>query len=300
MSPATCLLSHVLSASMAMTAPGAREAASLPPEAAAHSERGMALYERGELEAAITELERAYASMSDARRFDVGRDIVVASMRSALLDLYEQTGDARHLCRARDLLVRHLEALLDAFGEDTTIEDVPGTRWHLGQIRARLAEHGRGSREPSDPCAIAPPSPPPPVRRVVSAPPPAPVRSEQPTGRAWKLAGGITLAAGATLLGAMTYSLVTRRASLNAVREFDALASARGHATDAELAAIAALRQADDRHRALALAAGITGGVLLVTGVAALIVARIRARDPRPLGAPTSRPQIGLALHIAF
>lgn len=299
-----CLLSAVLGASLALSPPAAWATSPLPSEAAAHNERGMALYERGELEAAFAELSLAYAAMPDARRFDVGRDIVLASMRAALLDLYDQTGDARHLCRARDMLLLHLEALLEAFGEDTTIEDVPGTRWRLQQIREALAQHVPKPGESPDPCGKGPSRASMPAR--VFAPTPAavpdpPRLQESAPGRPWTIAGGAALGLGGALLGAMTYGLFMRRANFVAIRELDAQAQARGEATPAELATVATLTETGERQRTLAIATGISGGILAAVGAAALIVDQVRARRARLAVTPAVSPHAaGIFLMRSF
>lgn len=282
------LLPAVLAASLTFAPPAARAASPLPTEAAEHNERGMALYAEGDLEQAYAELALAYAAMPDARRYDVGRDIVLGSMRAALLDLYDKTGEARHLCRARDILVVHLEALLLAFGETTTIEDVPGTIWRIEQVEARLREHPQKPHEPAKPCTKEPAR----VRRPQTTPPviaaSAPAPRPRDTGWPWTIAGGVALGLGGALLGAMSYALVMRRASFVEIRQFDALARDRGSATPNELAVVAALAEAAERHRTLAVATGVAGGLLVATGVAAMIIGQVRARRNR------------LALHPAF
>lgn len=90
------------------------------------------------LETAYRELKRSYASM-DARADINARDMVLASLRTALVKLYEKTGELRHLCLARRELLQHLEALLITFGEDTDLPDIPGIRWRLRQMsRSRV------------------------------------------------------------------------------------------------------------------------------------------------------------------
>lgn len=293
------VLSAVLSVSLAL-APAARAASPLPPSAAAHNERGMELYAQDDLEGAYAELARAYAAMPDAKKFDVGRDTVLASMRAALLDLYEKTGEARHLCRARSLLVTHLEALLLAFGEDTTIEDVPGTIWRIEQVEARLRAHAPKPGESSTPCSEAPARTP--ARKTAPAPRPTPpTRPARDQVRPWTIAGGVTLGLGGALLGAMTYALFMRRASYVAIRQLDALAEARGEATTTELAAAAAYTEVGERHRTLAIATGVSGGMLAAAGVTALLLSQLRSRRSHVAFLPALGPWgASLALRGAF
>lgn len=293
-------ISAVLAASLALAAPAAPAASPLPPEASAHNERGMALYADGDLEGAYAELAQAYAAMPDAKKYDVGRDTVLASMRAALLDLYDKTGEARHLCRARDLLVTHLEALLLAFGEDTTIEDVPGTVWRIEQIDARLREHVPKPGEPLEPCSRGP------MRVSALRPAPAvplaaPPQPQRDGSRPWTIAGGLTLGLGGALLGAMTYALFMRRASYLAIDRLDVLAEARGEATPAELAAAAAYSEAGQRHRTVAIATGVSGSLLAAAGIAVLVASQVRARRGRVALSPTLSPwSAGLSLRGSF
>jgi hypothetical protein len=67
--------------------------------------------------------------------------MVLASLRTSLVKLYEKTGELRHLCLARKELLLHLESLLLTFGEDTDLQDVPGIKRRLRQINQKIAAH---------------------------------------------------------------------------------------------------------------------------------------------------------------
>lgn len=270
---------------------------SMPPEVAALNERGVALYEKGERQAAFDELARAYALMPDAKKDGAGRDVVLGSMRAILIELYEQTGEVRHLCRARELLVVHLEALLLAFGEDSEVEDIPGTLWRLGQVRDLLAQRVRRPGEPADPCANAPaqvsPRPQPP--RTDKPAPPAPISEKR--GRGWIIGGSVGVGVGGALLGAMTYALATRRAIYVAIREIDA----RNDGSAQAQATVATLREAGVEHRRMALATGITGGLLAAAGITGLVIGRMQRRPSKVAVLPAASPWgASLTLRGAF
>ena len=61
--------------------------------------------------------DRAALTLHEPYHADIdGRDMVLASLRTSLVKLYEKTGELRHLCLARKELVLHLESLLLTFG----------------------------------------------------------------------------------------------------------------------------------------------------------------------------------------
>lgn len=83
----------------------------LPPESARHNALGMDAYRAEDYETAYRELKLAYEGL-DVRADIDGRDMVLASLRTSLVRLYEKTGEFQHLCLARRELLRHLESLL--------------------------------------------------------------------------------------------------------------------------------------------------------------------------------------------
>ena len=164
----------------------------LPPESARHNVLGMDAYRSEDYEAAYRELKLAYEGLDVGADID-GRDMVLASLRTSLVRLYEKTGEVRHLCLARTELLRHLESLLLAFGEDTDLEDIPGIKRRLRLARAdgdrragrspRHPRQGREARHPSRARAhgrIPHPHHPLLIRNPYAAPHPEPPRRSRP------------------------------------------------------------------------------------------------------------------------
>jgi hypothetical protein len=87
----------------------------LSPEAAEYNAKAMRFYDAGQLAPAVDEFYAAYQSMPDARRDLAGREQLVGSMRSTLLDLHDQTGEAAPICRLQSILQEHADALAAAF-----------------------------------------------------------------------------------------------------------------------------------------------------------------------------------------
>ena len=252
----------------------------LPPGAASHNELGMDAYRAGDYETAYRELKLAYEAMHPRDDIDA-RDMVLASLRTSLVKLYERTGELGHLCLARAELLRHLETLLLTFGEDTDLQDIPGIKWRLRQIGQRIDAHpprlGEGSCD--GPRIFQSERPVPPRPRVVVSRPVPPPRDR---GRPARIVGATTVSIGGVLLGAMTYALVMRRASNDGLRALADSASEQpgGLLTREQHGVADSLLHVGSYHRTVAVATGISGGVLVLAGVSALVVSRVlRGRD---------------------
>ena len=247
----------------------------LPPEAARHNELGMAAYQAGDFETAYRELKLAYAAMDPRADIDA-RDMVLASLRTSLVKLYERTGELGHLCLARAELLRHLETLLLTFGEETDLQDIPGIKWRLRQLQQEIYGHpplpGEESCDGPPPMQLERPVPSRP-RVVVSWPAPPPQDRERPA----RIVGATTVSVGGVLLGAMTYALLMRRASNEALEALADTASMQqnGLLTREQRSVADSLLHVGSYHRTAAIATGISGGVLVLTGVSALIAGRI-------------------------
>lgn len=256
----------------------------LPPEAAAHNDRGIALVDAGQLDPGIAELERAYTAMPDPLKYRVGRGMVAGSLRSALTRRYQATGDPVHLCRLREVLQRHRSELLTALAGTGTPDDVAGTDGAIRQLDTTLA--GRTCEAPRPPPGQQPPAapasrpaaPPPSAAPAVppAAPPPSAARLEVPppplpppdgTARDRRLRGaGIALigVSGLATIGAVTAAALYA----DRYRRLDAL--------DRELDGPAEIAEWDRLHhegrqaRTAAVATGAVAGVLLVAGIAVL------------------------------
>jgi hypothetical protein len=246
----------------------------LPSEAARHNKDGLKAYEAGDFKAAYAAFKRSYASMDP--RIDLhARDMILGSLRGSLGKLYEETGDLQHLCLARTELVRHLETLLITFGEDTDLQDIPGIKARLRQVNQKISQHRPRLGEPTcdgPPMQVERPAPPPPSAKIVALPRP-PDR-----GRPALIVGATSLSIGGVLLGAMTYALFMRRASDDGIKAIGAAVMMQPDAlpTPEQRALADSLAYVGHYHRTTALATGIAGGALVLSGVAALIVRRAR------------------------
>ncbi len=246
----------------------------LPPESAKHNALGMDAYRAEDYETAYRELKLAYEGL-DVRTDIDGRDMVLASLRTSLVRLYEKTGELQHLCLARTELLRHLESLLLAFGEDTDLQDIPGIKRRLRQINQKIAAHAPRLDEPGcDGPRVHFERPAPPPRPQPVAPPPAAPRDR---GRPALIVGATSLGVGGLLLGAMTYALFMRRASDDGIKALGMAATMQpnGLHTREQRALADTLAHVGSYHRTTAIGTGIAGGSLVLTGIVALIVRRV-------------------------
>lgn len=247
----------------------------LPTEAAKHNADGMKAYEAGDYEAAYAAFKRAYVSMDP--RVDLhARDMVLGSLRGSLGKLYEKTGELEPLCRTRVELLLHLETLLMTFGEDTDLQDIPGIKARLRHVNQKISRHPPrlGEHTCDGPLQLERPAPPAVTKTVVRPRPP----SRPDRGRPALIVGATSLSVGGVLLGAMTYALFMRRASYDGIEALGAAAMMRPDAlpTAEERALTDSLAYVGRYHRTTAIATGIAGGVLVLSGVTAFIVRRVR------------------------
>lgn len=269
----------------------------LPPEAARHNEDGMKAYEAGDFEAAYVAFKRSYASMDP--RVDLhARDMILGSLRGSLGKLYAKTGEIQHLCLARTELVRHLETLLITFGEDTDLQDIPGIKARLRQVNLKISQHKPRLGEPTcdgPPMQVERPAPlrPPPAKIVALPRPPD-------RGRPALIVGATTLSIGGVLLGAMTYALFMRRASDDGIKAIGAAVMMQPDAlpTPEQRALADSLAYVGGYHRTTAIATGIAGGALVLSGVTALIVRRARRGKVSKLALQPAPTPTGASLFL--
>ena len=121
-----------------------RPPASLSPEAGEHNTQAMRFYDAGQFAPAVDEFFAAYQSMPDARRDLTGRELLLGSMRSTLLSLHEQTGEAAPLCRLQTILKGHEDALLVAYPDDPDKLETRSARARHEEVTQQLAAADAG------------------------------------------------------------------------------------------------------------------------------------------------------------
>ncbi len=277
-------------------------ASDLPPEAAAHNERGIAAIRAGEVEQGIDELERAYAAMPDPLLYRAGRDKVLGSLRGALNQRHAATGDPAYLRRLRALLQGHLDGLLATPASEVLTEDIAGTREALREVDAALAS--ACTPRPGPAAAAGRPAGADgdgeDRTRVAGGPASGPGGPRARDGRGLRVGGDVLLGVGFVALGVMAYGVVVHVDSRHKLQSLtDTLVAADRPGTAAERDAGAALERRGATHQGLANAAGVLGGVAVITG-AALRVAGVRRARALAL-APVVLPRfVGLAARVEF
>jgi len=272
----------------------------LSPEAAEYNAKAMRFYDAGQLAPAVDEFYAAYQAMPDARRDLAGREQLVGSMRSTLLDLHDQTSEAAPLCRLQSILQEHGDALAAAFPNDPDKLETRSARARHEEATQQLAAFGPDACKPPPPpatAALPAPEPSVPAPSISPATAPQPVEDAIPP-RQLKIAGGVTLGLSAVLLGVMTYGLATeasqraRVADINdkpadcplTLAEYNDLQTSREHALAG---------------RRIAIGTGVAAGVTAALGTTLLVLARRSARAKRWSAAPWWSPTGGgLTLHV--
>jgi len=272
----------------------------LSPEAAEYNAKAMRFYDAGQLAPAVDEFYAAYQAMPDARHDLAGREQLVGAMRSTLLDLHDQTGEAAPICRLQSILQEHADALTAAFPNDSDKLETRSARARHEEATQQLAAFGPDACKP----------PPPPIPAAIAAPEPSVPAPSTPRAdatqpqddaippRQLKIAGGVTLGLTAVLLGVMTYGLATeasqraRVADINdkpadcplTLAEYNDLQTSREHALAG---------------RRIAIGTGIAAGVTAALGTTLLVLAHRSARTKRWSAAPWWSPTGGgLTLHV--
>jgi len=275
----------------------------LSPEAAEYNAKAMRFYDAGQLAPAVDEFYAAFQSMPDARRDLAGREQLVGSMRSTLLDLHDQNGEAAPICRLQSILQEHADALTAAFPNDPDKLETRSARARHEEATQQLAAFGPDACKP----------PPPPVTAALPAPEPSAATSEPPPAsppaaakppadvippRQLKIAGGVTLGLSAVLLGVMTYGIITeasQRARVTAINDKPADCPL----TVDEVATLQNYRRQAVSGRQLAIGTGIAAGLTAALGTTLIVLARRSARAKRWSAAPWWSPSgAGLTLHV--
>ncbi len=277
----------------------------LSPEAAEYNAKAMRFYDAGQLAPAVDEFYAAFQSMPDARRDLAGREQLVGAMRSTLLDLHDQTGEAAPICRLQSILQEHADALTAAFPNDPDKLETRSARARHEEATQQLAAFGPDAcKPPPPPVTAALPAPAQPATTSTEPPPPAsPPAAAQPPAdvippRQLKIAGGVTLGLSAVLLGVMTYGIITeasQRARVAAINDKPADCPL----TEDEAVALQGYRRQAVSGRQLAIGTGIAAGVTAALGTTLLVLARRSARAKRWSAAPWWSPSgAGLTVHV--
>ncbi len=249
----------------------------LSPEAAEYNAKAMRFYDAGQLAPAVDEFYVAYQSMPDARRDLAGREQLVGSMRSTLLDLHDQTGEAAPICRLQSILQEHADALTAAFPNDPDKLETRSARARHEEATQQLAAFG------PDACAAPTPDPPVPVPAllpVAAAPEPAAptstatqlpkVPADNLAPRKQLIAGGVMLPLGLVALGVVGVIGSNHRRDVAEADALDAALATRLCTAD-DRTRMHELLTAARRQEGLMIALGITGGALVAAGTALLV-----------------------------
>ncbi len=255
----------------------------LSPEAAEYNAKAMRFYDAGQLAPAVDEFYAAYQSMPDARRDLAGREQLVGSMRSTLLDLHDQTGEAAPICRLQSILQEHADALTAAFPNDPDKLETRSARARHEEATQQLATFGPDACKPPPPpvtaAVLAPESPQPPASAPAVAVPPTPP-TENPIPRRLQIAGGIMLPLGLVALGVVGAISSDYRRDLAQADALQAELALRP-CTDDDRARMRELLGATRREEAVMIALGVTGGALVTAGTALLIRGSLQRRRAR-------------------
>ncbi len=273
----------------------------LSPEAAEYNAKAMRFYDAGQLAPAVDEFYAAYKSMPDAHRDLAGREQLVGSMRSTLLDLHDQTGEAAPLCRLQSILQEHGDALAAAYPHDLDKLETRSARARHDEATQQLAAFGPDAcKPPPPPIAAALPTPEP----LVPAPSTSPAAAAEPPAddaippRQLKIAGGVTLGLSAVLLGVMTYGIATEASQRARVADINDK-PADCPLTLAEFNDLQNSREQALAGRRIAIGTGVAAGVTAALGTTLLVLAHRSARTKRWSAAPWWSPTGGgLTLHV--
>jgi hypothetical protein len=271
----------------------------LSPEAAEYNAKAMRFYDAGQFALAVDEFQAAYRSMPDARRDLAGREQLLGSMRATLLALHAETRDAAPLCRLKDLLQGHIDALTAAYPEDPNKLETRSARARQREVTEQLAPFG------PDACKPPPPVPAPVVAPVeLAAPslappgPPAPPL-DNPAPRRLQIAGGIMAPLGLVALGLVGAAVSRYRRDLARADDLHAELADRP-CTENDRTLMRELLAATRRDEGLMIALGLTGGALLSAGTALLVRGGLQRRRQARLGLNLRQNLVGITVSGQF
>lgn len=311
-------LTPVLALTLALPTQVYAQDASWPAAATAAHAEASAAYSAGDYSKALTGYQRAYAAMPDPIAQRNGRDAILGSLRSTYARLYEASRDRSQLCAWRATLVGHTEALRS---RGASLADTQGLEGLKAQVDADVARDFPGdphcvpptpasaptaspapaSTSPVTPAPTTTPAPTrPPAVMTVPHPQPAPASPSDPKApdpRMWR-AGGIMLGVGVIGLLGMATGLVVADNREKAILDLDRRIKDSGEPpTQIDIDLADRYRHQATTANTIAIAAGITGGVFVVTGAILMIVGR---KSRRAAVAPQAGGVWGLAIRGQF
>lgn len=282
----------------------------LSPEAAELNAKAMQFYDAGQLAPAVDEFFAAYQSMPNARRDRAGREQLLGSMRSTLLALHAETGEAAPLCRLQALLKDHAEALTIAWPEDPNMLETRSARARHEEVTKQLTAFGPeacaalvGAPVPvvaPVPAVVAAPAVelPRPVPPPAAAPPTAVVPERNPLARKQLIAGSVVLPLGVVALGVFGGVASKFKKDMNAADALHADLAGRA-CTSQDRIRMSELLADVRRERGAMIALGLTGAALVSAGTA-LLVRGAKQRRRTQFGVDLRHNRVGLTIAGAF
>lgn len=233
----------------------------------------------------------AYVKLPAGSDYDGARSLLAYQISDAYKELFKVSGDVGALHRAAQLMESYISTLDDSDAE-VKAEAVAELERLNTQIEeeehAREIERSKLVREMEEKLKETPPEQP-------AQPPAPPGPVEDRAAKPLQIAGGVTLGVGLGLLGAMAYGLARGeeidRQGAELLDGGEDLNSTRFSDLDAQ----------GLRANTLAVATGIAGGVLSVTGAILLTVGTVRRGRTKLSAGPAAGPGIrGLSLRVRF
>jgi hypothetical protein len=278
----------------------------LSPEAAERNAKAMQFYDAGQLAPAVDEFFAAYQSMPNARRDRAGREQLLGSMRSTLLTLHAETGEAAPLCRLQALLKEHVEALTVAWPEDPNMLETRNARARHDEVTKQLANFGPEACAAPVPAAVpVVPAPAPVVTRAAEPPRPVPAAGTPPPtperntlAQKQLIAGSVMLPLGLVALGALGGVASNFRQNLAAADALHAELAERACTADDRIRMSELLADVR-RERGVMIALGMTGAALVSAGTA-LLIRGAKQRRRTQLGFDLRHNRVGLTIAGTF
>ena len=222
--------------------------------------KGQEKYDTADYVGAVELWSEAYAALPDTPEAAQYRSVLVYQLASACREAYELESDQKYLKKAERLLEQYIESLgPDEEESRTTAQEA------LDEVRLKIKQ------EEAEAAA----------RRSVIEADAKDARSDSPKtddeepGKQLLIAGGVSLGVGAVLLAVMGVGLGQ---GSSADQEGDDFIANGGDPADPM---VGDLIDKGTRANTMALATGITGGVLLVTGIGLIAADAVRRKKSR-------------------